>query len=100
MPHQTQTSWVDLIEWDPMTGSGFVVVRAYLENGIVVLDGDKAVVASLLEGIVSVRPNDGMKFLEAMTNTFRNPYLLATSVQTGVMPKEFGLVQIHLDVLK
>lgn len=96
MPKQLQTSWVDLIEWDPMTKSGFTVVRAYLEDGVVQFDGDKIVVEKLQKGIGEVQSSDGLKFLKAMTTTFRNPYLLATEVRTGILPKDFGSVEMNI----
>lgn len=94
MPKQTQTSWVDLVEWDPLSTSGFTVVRAFLENGEVKLDGNKVVIEQLMQGIDDVLPVNGLLFLKKMTQTFRNPYLLATDVQSGIMPREFGLVEM------
>ena len=87
---------MDLIEWDPLKRSGFVVVRAYLEDGVVLLDGEKNVVELLEKGIDSCFPSDGYPFLACMTKTFRNPYLLATHIQTGVMPQDFGSVKMNI----
>lgn len=100
MPKQTQTSWVDLVEWDPMTQSGFVVVRAFLERDVVKLDGDKILVEQLARGLDPFTLTDGLAFLEKMVRSFRNPYLLATDIQTGVMPKDFGLVSMNLVSVK
>lgn len=96
MPKQIETSWVDLIEWDPISKSGFTAVRAFLENGEVVLDGDKILTEKLALGIDDVQPADGILFLEAMVRSFRNPYLLATQIRSGVMPKDFGIVEMQI----
>lgn len=95
METQTETSWVDLVEFDPITQNGFTVARVYLEEGMIRVDGDKAIVEQLQEQI-KTELRDGMEFLVHLTKEYRNPYLLATGIQTGVLPKDFGLVEMNI----
>ncbi len=101
MPIPFQTSWVDLVEFDPINRSGFIRLRAFLKNGVVEFDGDKNLTEELKKGIDGlagnpVIPDDGILFLDQLTKTFRNPYLLATGIQTGVLPIDFGRVDFAI----
>lgn len=63
------------------------LVRVSFKNGKISFEGEKKIIDDLKNGILSYKkfgkpilPKDGVDFLEALQENFKNPYLFATSI--------------------
>ena len=63
------------------------LVRVNFKDGKISFEGEKKIIDDLKNGSLSykkfgkpIMPEDGLEFLEALQDNFKNPYLFATSI--------------------
>jgi hypothetical protein len=68
-------------------GETMRLARVSFKDGKISFDGDEKIIEDLKNGISSYKkfgkpilPEDGLEFLEALQDNFKNPYLFATSI--------------------
>jgi hypothetical protein len=94
---EPKIKWVDIVSFNAEKDAAKVVARCILEAGEIRFEGEDFIIDNIKTGVPSVSdaklitPQDGEKFLKALSDQYRSAYLFATDVQSGDAVKDFKI---------